>query len=232
LESGTTAAAYVALIIGSILAFGGMAIQQVWAPWLAPFLLHHFPENAWLTAHAQKFPVNGQVMYFYAMLTASVSYVLVSLLGPRGVFDLDRMLHRGSYAAAQDVVNPAAENDKPPTFGRTLAHLIGLTPELSRWDRILFWATFAWSMSWWGIFLVGTFLNLVFKVSDTAWSWFWWFKIWLSFGLGLVCSIWLLLGGLRDAKRLFHDLRQIRRDDADDGTVGEKETAHYVPVKK
>ena len=48
--------------------------------------------------------VTGQVLTFVAIFAAMTSYVLVSLLGPREDFDLDRLLHRGCYVIDEDMV--------------------------------------------------------------------------------------------------------------------------------
>lgn len=231
-KRGTAAAAYVALITGSVLGFGGLVIQQVWTPYIVPFLLNYYPGNGWLMAHAAKFPINGQWLYFYSMVAALLSYALVSLLGPRKVFDLDRMLHRGKYAVTDDIKEAAqADSAAKRSWRQHFANAIGLTTELRRGDRILFWATFSWSMGWWGIFLIGTVWHLSFGLPQDSWYWFWWFKIWLGFVLAIACTVWFLWGGMRDARRLIKDLRQIIRDDRDDGTVYAKEAAHYAPLE-
>jgi SSS family solute:Na+ symporter len=216
-KRGTTEAAWAALILGTVLAFGGMIIQQFWGSWMAPALLNVWPNCQWLIVHNTKFPINGQEIYFYAMLAASLCYILVSLLGPKRVFDMDKMLHRGKYAVKEDVVEAKdAFVAKRKTFGE----LIGLSREFSRFERFLFWATFWWTMAWWGIFVIGTVINLFYEVSDHAWSLFWWFKLWwFSLILGTVCTVWIFFGGVRDAFRLFRDLKQERVDDSDDGSV-------------
>lgn len=214
---GTTPAAWVALILGTVLAFGGMMIQQFWVTTISPVLMIHWPNCTWLLTHKDKFPVNGQEIYFFAMLTASISYVLVSLLGPRSVFNMDKMLHRGSYAVQSDVVE--AKNALAPKKFR-LSDLIGVSTEFTKFDRFLIWTTFWWTMAWWGIFVAGTMISLFFNVSDNAWSWFWYCKIWwFSLVLGIVCTIWIICGGVRDAYRMFQDLKKENVDDADDGIV-------------
>jgi len=40
------------------------------------------------------------------------------------------------------------------------------------------------------------------------------------------CTAWIFGGGVRDAYRLFRDLKTETIDDADDGTVKSKETTH------
>ena len=216
-KRGTTEAAWTSLILGTVMAFGGMLIQSYWATVMAPVLLHFWPDWQWVIAHKEKFPLDGQEIYFYAMLAASLSYVLVSLLGPRRVFDMDKMLHCGKYAVKDDVVEARdALKVKRKTFGE----FIGVSREFSRFERFLFWATFWWTMAWWGIFVAGTVINLFYRVSDEAWSWFWWFKLWwFSLILGTVCTAWIFFGGVRDAFRLFRDLKAERIDNTDDGTV-------------
>lgn len=212
-KRGTAPAAWTAMIAGSILAFGGMVLQQLWPGHVAPWLAERFPDSAWLALHMKKCPVNGAMGYFIAMVVSTLSYVLVSLLGPRREHDMDRLLHRGAYAVAQDVVRV----EQPAQRGWAVK--LGLNLEFSRRDRILFWATLWWSLGWWLIFLVGTAVNLIWHLSDESWSWFWWFKVWVSFGLGIFTTVWMVLGGLADSKQLFRDLRKIAADEADDGTV-------------
>jgi solute:Na+ symporter, SSS family len=215
---GTTAAAWVALISGTVLAFGGMLVEQAWTGYLVPALFAYWPHWQWLLNHKTKFPLNGQEIYFYAMLSASLSYVIVSLAGQKKVFDMDKMLHRGRYAIKEDVVE--ARTIPKKSVKERLAEIIGISDEFSQFERFLFWATFWWTMVWWGIFLGGTLLNLCWNISDHAWSWFWWLKIWwFSLILGIVCTIWIAWGGVRDAIQLFRDLKTEQVDDDDDGTV-------------
>ena len=217
-KRGTTAAAWTAMSLGTILAFGGMMLQSFWSPGISQFLLGLWPHSACLLAHKDKFILNGQEIFFFAMLAASLSYVLVSLLGPRCDFDMDKLLHRGRYAVRDDIVEVKdALKLKRKTFGE----LIGVSSEFSRFERFLIWATFWWTMAWWGLFVVGTVMNLCFKVSDNAWSWFWYCKIWwFSLVLGIGCTAWIFCGGVRDAYRMFQDLKREKVDDTDDGRVG------------
>jgi SSS family solute:Na+ symporter len=75
-KRGTTAAAWSSMLTGSITAVGGIVIRQ-----LDP-----------------NFPINGQMFWGLAMALSVVVYIVVSLLTSRGrTFDMDRMLHRGTY---------------------------------------------------------------------------------------------------------------------------------------
>ena len=217
---GTTAAAWVALLSGTILAFGGILIEQTWAGYLAPYLLAHWPDWQWGVAHKTKFPMNGQEIYFYTMIVSSLSYILISLLGPKKVFDMDKMLHRGQYAVKEDIVE--AEDAQKKSVRDRLSEVLGISAEFTRFERFLYWATFWWTMVWWGIFVAGTVINLFFNISDQAWATFWWFKLWwFSLILGSVCTAWIFWGGIKDAIQLFHDLKSERLDKNDDGTVND-----------
>jgi SSS family solute:Na+ symporter len=218
---GTTTAAWVALISGSVLAFGGLLLEQFW-----PFMVRSFPGNAWMAAHAARFPIDGQILYFIAMLVASLLYIVVSLCGPRREYDMDRLFHRGAYALPEDEL-----------AGSTTKHfswpeLLGLTAEFTRGDRIFFWVTVGWSVGWWVLFFAGTGFHFLRGSTDTEWSAFWWIKIWLSSVLGTGLTVWLIRGGLRDASDLFRDLRRARAEEKDDGRVDPAETkriAHPPP---
>ncbi len=214
-KRGTTAAAWTAMLLGSFLALGGIALQQLWPNQLAPMLMERFPENTWLVAHAAKFPINGNYLGFIAMLAASASYVLVSLLGPRTDFDMDWLLHRGKYAVAQDI----AKGNAIIPRRRNLGEVLGLSHEFSRADKAFFWASFYWSIGWWLLFVVVTTVNIFWKMPDSAWCGIWAFKIWISVVLGIGMTIWFLYGGVKDAFQLFRDLREVKLDEHDDGTV-------------
>jgi SSS family solute:Na+ symporter len=217
---GTTLAAWIALISGSLLATGGMIAVQSWTNKLVPILLHQFPHSLWLIAHRDAFPITGQTIFFFAMASATLLYIAVSLLGPQTVHNLDKLLHRGIYALPEDALAGSVKH-------QSWKQLIGLTAEFSRGERILFWATFWWSIGWWAFMGIGTLIQFGFGISDHTWSVFWWLKVWL---LGLVMAIafaiWFAIGGVRDAHRLFRDLRQLPTEADDDGIVPEDTAAH------
>lgn len=197
-KRGTTAAAYSALITGSGLAVTSIVLEQIWPSYHGGSL----------------FPINGQWMWFISMVSSITVYVLVSLLGKRTYFDLDRLLHRGAYAIPEET---AARSVRPSTKG--LKSLIGITNEFTRRDVI----TYAFGLGCTAllvvIFVVGTVCNLMFDVTTDVWAKFWKYFIWMAMILGSIVSIWISVGGLREMPSLFERLRNAKRDDGDDGSV-------------
>lgn len=230
-KRGTTEAAWVALSVGSVLAFGGMMLQVKW-DWIAPQLLQAWPGWDWVASTkiliddqlTYKFPINGQFIYFIAMAVSVSSYVLISLLGPRRIHNMDKLLHRGQYAVQEDLAMGDARVQELVAHRSkwSLSRFLGITTEFTWFDRFITRATFFWSMGWWGLFMVGTAVCVLKPnlITDAHWCTFWWIKIVLFAGtLCVVVVLWLTIGGLRDAFHLFRDLRGERVDEHDDGFV-------------
>jgi SSS family solute:Na+ symporter len=196
---GSTAAAWSAMITGGVLATGGLAVQSAWPSRLAPWLGGVFTDNAWIAAHAAKFPFNGREIMFGAMLAALLVYVVVSLCG-RTRFDLEKMLGREARVAH----DPLAA----PRFGwrERIAETLGSGPEFTRGDRIICRGTLVWTLAWWLIFVGGTAYNLAVDVPDSSWASFWKWNIWISIPIGVGATVWFLVGGIRDFRRMFVDL--------------------------
>ncbi len=158
--------------------------------------------------------INSQVLYFFAMLAAVLSYIVVSLLGRRAV-DMDRLLHRGRYAVAADqTVGDGAA--LPPRGWRAL---IGITPEFTRGDRILYIATTCWMLGWMAVFVIQLAINLVQVQSDAWWLAFWKWRFYIFLCVGVVTTFWIGLNGIRELAAFLRTLAHIARNDADDGRV-------------
>ncbi|MCD4831345.1 MAG: hypothetical protein K8R02_05980 [Anaerohalosphaeraceae bacterium] len=210
-KRGTTAAAWGSMITGSTLAVSGVIVKQL-------------PENCTINDAAPFAAMinkaigffqqtNGQVLAFVVMISSIVVYLLVSLLGKKQEYNMDRMLHRGKYAVNED------KSDSPALPVRGFKALIGINREFTRRDKILYITTAAWSLMWVGIFIVGTIYNLIFDVSTESWEKFWYFYIILSLVVGIVITIWFFIGGMHDIKDMFRTLREAKRNDLDDGMV-------------
>jgi SSS family solute:Na+ symporter len=190
-KRGTTAAAWSAMIFGAVVAVGGIVVQQ-----LVP-----------------GFPVNGQMFWGLAMAGSSVVYVVVSLLTGRGrSFDMDRMLHRGAFRAREE----SAAVDAAPVKGWKV---LGMGREFTRWDKVLYVATYAWTAGWVVVFVVGTVLNLTRGVGDAAWMSFWRTYTTIYLAVSVVVIVWFSVGGLVDLKAMIGSLKVMTRDHADTGFV-------------
>lgn len=214
-KRGTTAGAWCGIIVGGSIAASGFLLQQFW-PRLVPGLLALFPDSACLKAHADRFPLNGVYVGLIAVTGAILSYVGPSLyawlIRRRPPFDLERMLHRGKYALPGEHADPQAQ---AVTGWRAMLP----TPEFTRGDRLIYWASSAWILLWFVVLVVATIWNFTTDVSDDAWATFWYCKLMLSLVLGVSATVWFLIGGLRDMRDLFRTLRTVARNDQDNGRV-------------
>jgi SSS family solute:Na+ symporter len=169
--------------------------------------------------------INGQLLFFYSMVSAILVYIVVSLLQNQ-VFDMDRMLHRGKYAIKSD--SAVGEDKELPPLGWKA--LIGMTTEFTRGDKILYIGTWLWSLLWIGVFFYQLIVNLIQVQSDDWWLWWNKFSFYVNLAIGFVTTFWIGLGGLRDMGDLFRTLRDLKRNYLDDGrvvnhhNVGESET--------
>jgi SSS family solute:Na+ symporter len=191
-KRGTTAAAWSAMITGSVVAVGGIVIQQI----------------------DKNFFINGQMFWGLAMAASSVVYVLVSLATGRGkrTFDMDRMLHRGRYLIREEykVV------DETPVKGWKV---LGMGREFTKFDKVIYIATYAWTFSWVVVFIIGTIVNLTGSVGNAAWMSFWKTYVWIYLATSVVVIVWFSTGGLINLRQMIKTLKTMTRDHADDGFV-------------
>ena len=187
---GTTAAAWSALIVGSVVSVIGIILQQVY----------------------KDFPINGQYFWGIAMGVSSLVYVLVSLLGKKEDFDMDKMLHRGKYAIKEETVIV----DEIPVKG---LKMLGMGKEFTRGDKIIYLAAYTWTFAWIVVFIIGTFFNVSGDVPDSSWMFFWKVFVMINLVASIIVIIWFTLGGIKDFKDMLHRLNTMVRDHQDDGTV-------------
>lgn len=196
-RKGTTAGAWCALITGSGLSVGGILARQI---------------------YGTGFPLNGTQISFIATLVAITVYIIVSLLTCRGDHDMDRLLHRGKYAAIREQVGEVVE--APPRRSLGWGKLIGMDENFTLSDKWIAGGLFGWSMLWVGIFAIGTIWNLVAPWPESVWSTYWHIAgIGVPILMSIVTAIWFTWGGVRDIRRLFARLKEQRIDHLDDGTV-------------
>lgn len=209
-KRGTTAAAWTAMITGAVLASSSVIVKQFPDVTLneSGQLLMTFKQ---IIQFIQQ--TNGQILYFFAMLSSISIYIIVSLLGKKKKFNLDTMLHRKQYAVAGDETS----GDTMPRRG--LRGLLSMSEKFTRGDKIIYAGTIIWNLLWAGMFVIVTVYNLIFDVKDESWANFWYFYIILSLFFSVLVAVWFSIGGFSNLKYMFRKLNTMERDDSDDGTV-------------
>ncbi|MHB9035999.1 MAG: sodium:solute symporter family protein [Armatimonadota bacterium] len=197
-KRGTTAAAYCALILGAVLGVAGLIVPELYK--------NHYGCN---------FPVNGQWLWLFGMVSAMIMYVVVSLLtgSKEKLFNLEKMLGRGKYKRADS--HTTVEQMPQSKW----LQLVGIREEFSKADRILAVALVVWNMGWFSFFSVVSAINLLFGIGTDWWAKFWHFYVWAYLLLSVPITIWFTVGGVIDIKALFVVLGSTVRDHTDDGRV-------------
>ena len=195
-KRGTTAAAWAAMVVGSVVAVGGIVLHQV----------------------DPDFFINGQMFWGLAMAASSLVYVSVSLMtGRRKTFDMDKMLHRGEYLIREETTVV----DAAPIKGWKV---LGMGREFTRSDKVIYVATYAWTASWVVVFVVGTVLNLTRSVDAASWMSFWKTYVMIYLVASIFVIVWFSVGGIIDLKEMIRTLRVMKRDHADTGFVMKDKT--------
>ena len=215
---GTTFAAWVTYITGAVMAVSGIILQQIWhfenGAGFGKFLYETFGWE-WLADNLERFPINGQWLAFISSMTCVVLYFAISLIEhairKTPAFNLDKMLHRGIY----DIVN---EHEVRSDIS-WLAQRLGITPEFTRGDKLLYAGTIGWTLLWLVVFIWFTVQHFICGVSNAQWLSLWHVNVFLTLILGIIVTIWFLIGGLVDVKDLFKSLGSMKRNDNDDGSV-------------
>lgn len=239
---GNLTGAWCAIIFGSGTSLLGLIAQRNWAlsiyPWLESVGMTESLNNFLLTVsspfepwiHWQmdpvKFPINSYEIFFISMMLSIGGYIIGSYLTYKP-YDLDRLLHRGKYSDGTELPR------EPWTLHTVFRKLIGITPEYTRGDRFVAYALFVYSFIY--QFLLIFIVVLIWNIFD-PWPKEWWnsyFYIVTLIVPGIIASIstvWFMIGGIVDTKRLFIDLSKRVDDPFDNGQVtpGEGE----VPTKE
>ncbi len=190
-KRGTTAAAWAAMVVGSVVAVGGIVLHQV----------------------KPDFFINGQMFWGLAMAASSLVYVFVSLVtGRRKTFDMDKMLHRGKYLIREEYTVVGAA----PVKGWKV---LGMGREFTRSDKVIYVATYAWTASWVVVFVVGTLLNLTGEVGAASWMRFWKTYMMIYLAASIFVIVWFSAGGIINLKEMIRTLKVMKRDHADTGFV-------------
>ncbi len=198
-KRGTTPAAWAAMLTGMAASLTGIVIKQT-----HPDLLKQIHPALDLT---------GQEMSFVAIVLAVAVYVAVSLLGPRVVHNMDRLLHRGDYALKGE--STATWQD-----ARTVWEKLGFSRDFTGGDRIIAYLTLGWPLIWTAVFVVVTVYSMAAGISPATWLAYWHGWTWFILGCAVLVTLWFTIGGAFDMKYLFRELRSRAADTSDDGRVG------------
>ena len=228
---GNLTGAWCAIIFGSGTSLAGLILQRTWALNVYPFLekmgwvegLNNFlvtvssPFNPWIewSMDPVKFPINSFEIYFISMILSVGGYVIGSYLTYKP-YDLDKLLHRGKYA---DGPEPVKEKW---TLRNIFSKIIGITPEYTRGDRIIAYSVFFYSV----VYSVGIiFFGIVIWNAIWPWPHSWWtVKFFITTLLipgivGVISTVWFMIGGSIDAIQLFRDLKKRVEDPNDNGQI-------------
>ncbi len=215
-KRGTTAGAWAAMILGCTLAVASvLTINLAW-PKGIPALQAAYPAVEWVQALPTEFWINGIQAAFAVSLLSVATYFVVSLLTPDPGLDLDRLLHRGKHQA------PAAEGADhiaPPATGWGA---FAFTPEFTRGDKIIYALNLSWVAFFFTAFITICVWQLFYQWPNAWWANWWLFNIVFVGCTGTISTIWFLIGGTLDLRRLYRRLATIQRDEDDDGTVERK----------
>ncbi len=230
---GNTAGAFASVIFGSGVSLGGMVMQRLWAQHVYPFI----DRMGWTEAcdtflravssplspyvqwqmDAVKFPINSWELLGIAMVGGLIAYIGVSLITFRKPYNLDRMLHRGKYS-----IDGEKRIKSAWTWRSTMGKLIGITPEYTKGDRIIAWSVFGYTFGYQiGLcFIVVVIWNMISPWPVEWWSYYFLINSMIIAGvIGAFSTVWFMIGGIIDLRRLFKDLAARVDNPLDDGRV-------------
>jgi len=209
-SKGTTAAAWTAMIVGAVIGVGGIIAKQVSADWLTDLSSLSQLKSAITFLRG----INGQEYWGIGMGISALSYVIVSLIGKKEPYNMDKLLNRGKYAISGEM---EIINDIPDRGWK----MLGIGKEFTKTDKLIYVVNYLWTGVWTLTFIIGTIYNLSHDVSNEAWMTFWKYYLVIQIGMALISIVWFTWGGFRDLKAMMVQLRSDERDHSDDGWVTE-----------
>ena len=207
-DRGTTPAAWTAMVIGAFIGVGGTLVKQIPDSWLLD------PSSYLQLKSSLSFlkNINGQEYWGLGMASSSISYVTVSLLGPKQKVNMDKLLNRNKYSIDGEV----NIIDSEPNFGWKI---FGMGEEFTKTDKLIYILNYAWTGIFTLVFIVGTIYNLSSDVVNTTWMIYWKYYIYIHMIVSVIIIVWFTIGGFRDLKQMVSALQSENRDHGDDGWV-------------
>ena len=233
---GNLVGAWCAIIFGCGTSLFGLICQRNWADIIYPFLERHgwvdnvakilevagspfYPYIQW-EMDSVKFPINSFEIYFISMILAIATYILGSLITYKP-YNLEKLLHRGEYADENSI--PLVKEKW--TLKNIFNKLVNITPEYTLGDKIIAYSVFGYSFVY---LILISFCGAVIWNLFYSWPIKWWSIYFFITSLivpsivGIISTVWLTWGGVKDIKQLFIDLKNVKEDDSDNGQVLEK----------
>ncbi len=192
---GTAAGAWAGLLTGSILSVSGIVIRQIYP----------------------NFPLNGREISLAASLMAIGIYIVISLLTCKVPHNMDKLLHRGTFAIKDD-----QEQEQKDAGNRIswIQRIVGINAEFTRSDRWITLGIFGWSLFWFLVFAVGSAWYLIHPWSNEIWADYWLItSLGLPFLIAIATTIWFTIGCWKDIRLFFRRLKTEPIDTKDDGSV-------------
>ncbi len=231
---GNLTGAWSAIIFGSGTSLLGLIFQRNWAQSIYPWLeqagmvegLNSFliavssPFEPWIhwEMDAVKFPINSYEIFFISMALSVGSYIIGSFLTYKP-FDLDKLLHRDPDAA-----KVKADWSLREIFGK----MLGITAEYTKCDRIITYSLFIYSF---GYQFIAIFVAVIIWNIFQPWPQSWWDSYFyinnliIPIIIGVISTVWFLIGGIKDTIQLFIDLARRKENPLDNGQVNKGENS-------
>lgn len=223
-KRATANGAWAAAIVGVTLAYAGWYLTYNWES-SQQLMSWVFAENwnqvtqSYPGLLGDKCPVNAQWLYFLTVLTTVLVFILVSLMDNQ-VFNMDQLLHRGEYAVEHNIEAETSQERSTETQSTEQSKSIfSIGEEFTFGDKVLFFGSYAYIFVFFAVFLFGTFYMLTNDISDQAWGEFWWYFCVVILLMTAAVTVVVTIGGLKNLRELYEMLKNVRRDEDDDGTV-------------
>lgn len=195
---GTASGAWTAMIIGSVLSTGGIAIRMYYS-----HVLKH------------EFPLNGLEIAFVACIASIIGYIVVSILTFKKHHDMEKLLNRGVHAIHID-----EDHENIPVSKSWISKITGIDDSFSPIDKATTYGIVGWSMLWFLVFAVGSVVYLCWPWESIHWANYWFYvSIALPLVIAIGTTVWFTWGCSLDLVKFFRKLKEEAPDAKDDGMV-------------
>ncbi|WP_146682791.1 sodium:solute symporter family protein [Limihaloglobus sulfuriphilus] len=211
-KKGTNKAAWLAMACGLLLSIFGIittqsglsaidsAVQMPFWQGLSSFLAKINCNEAFWGLIRFIYSLNSQQFLFMTCCVCILIYIVTSLLTCRTNFNMDKLLHRGRYAVEGDQSESFLAKD-------TVLTRLGFSRSFTKGDYIIATVSLIWPFVWLAVFILGAVYRK--RISDQLWFEFWYYWMWGMYILGLIITVWLTFGGIRDMKDFIKQLKSL-----------------------